>query len=423
MGKLKDIELQAWVRAGKPIAGKSDGDGLTFTLSAKGTASWVFRYRYGGKQRELSIGHYPTITLKRARELANDARSKVAEGVDVARAKQEHLMALATADTVKDLCDEYYSRSVVGQIKRPEIIREAIDNDLIAKLGRMRIAEVKPMDVDLMIRAIVDRGSPVMANRVLQITKSVFNYAIRRHWIEQNPAAAFRSKDAGGKQEARQRALSGDELVQLFKAFRDAGPEYRIYDLAIKLLLITAVRKGELIAAPWSEFDLEANEPVWVIPKSRIKNEKHMVAREFTVPLPPAAIEWLNEIKRITPASCYVFPARRSNGKPHMGLETLNSVKEFLKHGGIEYFTIHDMRRTARTHLARLGVSPHVAERCLNHKLPGINDTWLWSSSPYPSASGYAYGFHGGHGRIQEGDLKDSNAVVCVSGQRAARLP
>lgn len=376
MGKLKDIELQAWVRAGKPLAGKSDGDGLTFTLSAKGTATWVFRYRYGGKQRELTIGNYPLISLKHARELAGEARLKVATGLDVARAKQEQIRTMDKADTVKDLCDEYYNRTVKDRIKRPDIIREALDNDVIPKLGRLRMTEVKPLDIDRMIRAIVERGSLVMANKVLQITKAVFDYAIRRHWVEQNPAAAFTSKDAGGKQQARQRTLSADELVQLFKALREAGAEYRIYDLAIKLLLVTAVRKGELIAAPWSEFDLDAKDPVWVIPKSRIKTEQHMISREFTVPLPAVAVEWLREVKRITPASQYVFPARRSNGKPHMGLETLNSVKEFINHGGIEYFTIHDLRRTARTHLARLGVAPHVAERCLNHKLPGINDTY-----------------------------------------------
>ena len=375
MGQLKHIEIQAWIRAGKPIAGKSDGDGLTFTLSANLTASWVFRYRLGGKQREMTLGNYPTITLKKARELATDARGRVQQGVDVAREKKEQKISLTTAGTVKQLCEEFYERTVEGKIKRPDIIREQLDGDLIPKLGRMRIAEVKPMDIDGMIRAILERGSPVMANRVLATTKAVFSYAIRRHWIEQNPAAAFRRADAGGEEKARTRALSDEELVALFKALQAAGSAFRIYDLAVKLLLVTGVRVSELIEAPWAEFDLEADEPVWRIPAGRIKTRKEMALRDFTIPLSPVVVEWLREIKRLSVASDYVFPARRRVSKLTMSPATMNWALGEVKHG-LEHFTLHDLRRTARTHLARLGVSPHVAERCLNHKLPGINDTY-----------------------------------------------
>lgn len=375
MGKLKDIEIQAWIRAGKPIAGKSDGDGLTFTLSANLTASWVFRFRLGGKQREMTIGNYPTITVKKARELATDARAKVQQGIDVARAKRDHKISLTTAGTVKELCEEYYERTIEGRIKRPDIIRERLDGDLIPKLGRLRIAEVKPLDVDSMIRAIVDRGAPVMANRVLATTKAVFDYAIRRHWIEQNPAAAFRRVDAGGEEKARTRALSDAELVKLFQALQDTGSAFRVYDLAVKLLLVTAVRVSELIEAPWEEFDLEADEPVWRIPAGRIKTRREMVLSDFTIPLPPVVVEWLREIKRLSVASDYVFPARRRVSKPTMSPATMNWALGEVNHG-LEHFTLHDLRRTARTHLARLGVATHVAERCLNHKLPGINDTY-----------------------------------------------
>lgn len=370
MGKLKDIEVQAWIRAGKPIAGKSDGGGLTFTLSARGTASWVFRYRLGGKQRELTIGNYPTITLKRARELATDARAKVQQGIDVAREKREQIIALTTAGTVEQLCKEFYERTVLGRVKRPDIVKEMLDRDLIPKLGRLRIAEVKPLDVDGMICAIVDRGAPVMANRVLATTKAVFDYAIRRHWIEQNPAAAFSRKDAGGEESGRKRSLSDEELVKLFQSLRDAGPVFRIYDLATKLLLVTAVRVSELIEAPWSEFDLDGDAPLWRLPAARTKTD-----REFTIPLPPAAVEWLGEIKRMSVASEYVFPARRRMGKPTMSPATLGWAMGEIKHG-LEHFTLHDLRRTARTHLAALGVAPYVAERCLNHRLSGMNDKY-----------------------------------------------
>lgn len=371
MNKLKDMEIQAWIRAGKPIAGRSDGGGLTFTLSARGLASWVFRYRLGGKQRELTIGNYPSISLKAARILADEARTRVKKDkVDVAREKQEQLMALATAGTVKELCIEFYERTVLGRVKRPDIVKEMLDKNIVPKLGRLRITEVKPLDIDGMIMAIVDRGAPVMANRVLATTKAVFNYAIRHHWIEQNPAAAFSRKDAGGEECGRKRALSDGELVKLFQAIRDAGPVFRIYELAMKLLLTTAVRVSELIEAAWSEFELESGEPVWRLPAARTKTDNG-----FTIPLPAAAVEWLREIKRTSITSDYVFPARRRVGKPTMSPATMNWAMGEIKHG-LEHFTLHDLRRTARTHLAAIGVAPHVAERCLNHKLPGMNDKY-----------------------------------------------
>lgn len=302
MGKLSDVQLRHWVKAGKPITGAADGDGLTFTLSAKGAARWVFRFRYGAKQRELTLGRYPDFGVKEARKLATEARNRVHHGVDVARQKQLEKAAHAAAGTVKELCDQYFERMVAGKIKRPEMIRAMFDNDLIKVLGHLRIAEVKPMDVDRLIKSIVDRGAPIMANRTLQITKSLFDFAVRRHWVEQNPAAAFRRADAGGEEKARERALSDAEIAKLFAAFEQAGSKFRLYALAVRLLLLTAVRKTELIAAPWVEFDLAGG--LWVLPKDRTKTK-----REFTIPLPAAAIGWLNEIKRLFPASDYVLPS------------------------------------------------------------------------------------------------------------------
>lgn len=367
MGKLSDVQLRAWMRAGQKVV-KSDGDGLTFTLSNKGTAAWVLRYRFGGKQRELTLGRYPDISLTRAREIAASRRVEVQQGIDVARAKQDARAALSAAGTVQELCNEFYVRTILGKVKRPDIVKDMLDADLTKVLGRKRIADVKPIDIDKMIQGIVARGAPIMANRVLAITKAVFDYAIRRHWAERNPAAAFRRKDAGGEEAARTRALSDAEIVALFAAFKTAGPAFRLYDLAVRLLLITAVRKTELIEAPWAEFDLDNG--LWKIPPERTKT-----AREFVIPLPAVAVEWLQEIKRSTPDSDFVFPAKRRTGKSTMSPETMNWALGTLNHGLI-HFTLHDLRRTARTHLAALGVSPHIAERCLNHKLPGIIDVY-----------------------------------------------
>ena len=371
-GVLTDVQIRHWIKAGLPVA-KSDGAGLTFTLSAKGTAAWVLRYRIGGKQKELTLGNYPDLTLTKAREHAAAKRVAVQQGVDVAQAEQARKVAMTAAGTVKELCDEYFARTVKGRIKRPDLVRSILDQDVIRAMGKSRISDVKPVDVDRMVAGIVRRGSPIMANRVLTTTKAVFDYAIRRHWIEYNPAAAFSRKDAGGEEKARTRALTDTEITTLIKAFDAAGPVFRPYALAVRLLLLTAVRRSELIEAPWLEFDLERG--LWAIPAERQKTGEKSGGKDFVVPLTPLAVEWLAELKMVGCGNDYVFPAKRRGTRATLSPNTVNWALNQIDHG-LEPFTLHDLRRTARTHLAMLGIKPHIAERCLNHRLPGINDVY-----------------------------------------------
>lgn len=371
-GVLTDVQLRHWVKAKEPVA-KSDGSGLTFTLSSKGAASWVLRYRFGGRQKEVTLGTYPDMSLNKAREIAAVKRVEVQQGVDLAVAKQTRKAEAAAPDTVKNLCNEFYDRTVANRIERPDLVREKLDNDVIRCLGAKKIKDVTPMDVDRMISGIVERGSPVMANRVLSLTKAVFDYAIRRHWIQANPASAFKLHDAGGAEKARERALDDADITAVFKAFEKAGPVFRPYALAVRLLLLSAVRKSELIEAPWVEFDLDGG--VWVLPKQRQKTGGDDGAKDFVIPLTPYAIESLNELRLYIGKSDYLFPAKRRTEKLTLSPNTINWALKEIAHG-VAHFSVHDLRRTARTHLAKLGILPHVAERYLNHKLPGINDTY-----------------------------------------------
>jgi site-specific recombinase XerD len=218
-----------------------------------------------------------------------------------------------------------------------------------------------------MLRAVVKRGAPTIANDVLRWVRRMFDYAIKRHLVRFNPAAAFDLADAGGKELARERALSRDELVTLFEAMRQAKGFSVQNELTVKLLLLLAVRKGELIAARWDEFELEADPPVWHLPGIRTKT-----GQPLDIPLPTMAVEWLQKLKELACNSTYVLPARKLQTRmvPHVCESTLGVAMGKVKHG-LPHFTVHDFRRTARTYLAALGVEPHVAERCLNHKLKG----------------------------------------------------
>src|SRR5262245_61052081 len=131
MAKLTDVQIRNWVRSGSPVA-RSDGGGLTFTLSAKGTASWVVRYRYGGRPRELTLGRSPHMGSAKARELASAARARIQQGTDVARDKQTNNAERAAARTFRELANSYMASAFPGMAATTiQHRRRHIEKDLL----------------------------------------------------------------------------------------------------------------------------------------------------------------------------------------------------------------------------------------------------------------------------------------------------
>lgn len=374
MGKLSDIQIRNWIRDGERFAAKADGGGLYLRFRATDAApAWLFRYRFAGKARAMLVGGYGVLSLADARKEARRLAAQVALGVDVAGEKQSRkaeavaqIEAKARVVTVGALADDYFERMIAGRWKHPNIVRARIERDIRPAIGSMAVDAVRPADIDELLRAVVDRGAPTMANDVLRWLRRMFDFAVKRHLCQFNPAAAFDLNDAGGKEEARDRALSRDELVTFLRAMREAKGFSVENGIAVRLLLLLAVRKQELTAAQWEEFDLNA--AVWNLPAERTKT-----GAALSIPLPDVAVGWLQTLKRLAGGSAYVFPARKMQHRmmPHIHENTLNVALSKVAHG-LERFTIHDLRRTARTHLAALGVPPHVAEKVLNHKLKGV---------------------------------------------------
>ncbi len=377
MGKLTDIQIRGWVKAGEHFDAKSDGDGLYLRFSKiDATPLWRFRYRIDGKARIMNIGSYGTLSLADARKTVKELRARVSLGYDVAGEKQERkreatakIEAEKLAYTVAQLADEYFTRNILCRWKHPNIVRSRIERDIKPSIGKLAVEDVKPTHIDAMVQKVVKRGAPTVANDVLRWTRRIFDFAIKRNMIQYNPAAAFDLSDAGGKEETRKRNLTRDELVKLFEAMRDAKGFSIENLLTVKLLLLLAVRKQELTAARWEEFDLD--KAVWYLPGERTKT-----GEASDIPLPSAAVDALRELQRLACGSDWVLPARKAqvNMLPHIHENTLNvalsKVKPLMP--GVEPFVIHDFRRTARTQLAALGVVPHIAERCLNHKVMGV---------------------------------------------------
>ena len=365
MGKLADTQLKAWVRAGKPIAGKSDGKGLTFTLSKAGTAAWVLRYRYKGRQREYSIGNYPDIPLTDAREMATSLRGRVQKGEDIAATKQaEKALEDVSAGTFDVLAKEWMQREMSAAMEKR--VEATFKRYVFPVLGKLTPDDVHPQHIDRVLRNIVESGAPTVSNDVLRYLKRLFSYARKRRIVSDNPAADFDYKDAGGKENKRTRALSLDEIKTFLKAMRASPTLGRDNELAFRLLLLLGVRKAELLKAAWTEFDLD--NALWHLPEGRTKTSE-----AITIPLAPLAVELLRELEIRAAGSAWVFPARRTGTRKqgHISVDTLNLAQTRVHHG-LPHFTVHDLRRTLRTQLGALGIAPHIAERALNHKLTGV---------------------------------------------------
>ena len=378
MAKLTDLGIKKLIRGGERFAGMSDEDckGLYLCWPEKYAAPfWRFRYKMDGKAKALGLGGYETVGLAEARKTAREMRARVLLGYDPALEKQERKTAnkareeeLKSLRTVAELTEEYIKRNVDAKLKRPENIRQRLEKHVKqSSIGGLYVEQVKPLHIDGLIQGIVQQGKMRLANDLLRSLKRIFGYGVTRHYLSYNPASAFRSQDAGGKELSRERALSLEEIGLLLAAMKDAPHFAQENEMAVRLLLLLGVRKMELLAATWDEFDLDAG--VWNIPALRSKNE-----RAVRVPLHTAAVELFQVLKVLACGSGFVFPRRAgTDGRDrYMAESTLNTALYGLKHGIEEGFTVHDFRRTVRTQLAALNIPPHIAERCLNHKIAGV---------------------------------------------------
>ena len=376
-----DRSLRSWLAAG-PVD-KSVGDGLTFVASAasaaQGKASWVLRYRYGARQREKVLGRYPDLTLKQARERARADRALLQQGHDLAALKRQAQQQALEAIDVEELGRLWMLRYIEGRHKHPNVVARVLKNHVYPVIGKLLAREVRPMHIDQVLTRTVAGGAPTVANDELRYMVRMFDFAVKRHWIEHNPAASFDLSDAGGTERSRERWLDADDLKALAAAMRSTPNFGRINELSVWLLLALCVRKMELLSAKWCDFDFAGK--VWTL-----KDEQTKTKAAIEIPLAAPVISWLAEVKVHACGSEHLFPARRlvrsRLGQPtrnrfaHVGPDTLNVALARLSLTEVEHFTVHDMRRTARTHLAALGIDRFTAERALNHKLRGVEGTY-----------------------------------------------
>lgn len=357
-GKLTNIAIRNAKPGAKPIR-LFDGRGLYLEISPAGGKHWRLKYRYGGKEKRLALGSYPTITLAEARESSEAARKLLASGLDPSAAKKEaKVVQRAAVETFELVAEEWFAKfRHTWADNTAETVISRLRKDIFPFIGLRPIGEVTAMELLSVVRRIEARGAVETARRDLQKCGQVLAYAVATGRALRNVAVDLRGAIAPPKKRHFASIHEPKEIGALLRAI-DGYQGSAITRCALKLAPLTFVRPGELRHAEWVEIDLETAE--WRIPAARMKmREKHIV------PLSRQAIEALLELHPLTGAGCYVFPGERSRTRP-MSENTVLAALRRLGYGAGE-MTGHGFRSMASTILHEQGWHSDAVERQLAH--------------------------------------------------------
>ena len=336
----------------------ADQGGLYLHISAHGGKSWRYDYRLHGRRETLTIGAYPELALAEARERHMRARKRVAQGESPAQQKRTDKRAAveAAAGTFRAVADEWYGAKAQHRSGSwRESIRRWLDKELYPIIGNRRLGDITPADVLDIMRRVADRGAARTASYVRLVVSQVYQHAIRNLRAEYDPAQSLRGALVMPEVEHHAPLLSRD--IPAFIETLDAYPGRLQTKLGVKLLLLTFVRKQELMQATWDEVDFAG--AAWRIPAHRMKmRDPHIV------PLSRQALECFRDLKEVACGSQYVLPHHGALDKP-MSATTINKAFERMGYQG--RFTPHGLRATASTLLNEMGFRPDVIERQLAH--------------------------------------------------------
>jgi integrase len=361
--KLTDLAV---ARAKPPASGRVEIwdamlPGFGLRISDKGTKSWVVMYRVRRSSaglRRATLGRYPVISLAKARERARCIFEAAFDGVDPT---EMQLPARDQAPTFDKVAEQFITR--YAKPKNRGWHRQQVDlaREFAPYWGKRPIDTITRRDVLDVLDRISDRSSPLRANRHLALIRKLFNWCLERGVLETSPAANVKPP---GREVSRDRVLSDDEIRSVWVCCDAVGHPF---GAIFKLLLVTAQRREEVGRMRWVDLDLGKGS--WTIPRERSKND---VANE--VPLSPLALAIIKELPRFG-GEDLVFSASNGSGQPASGYSKakLRLDRMIAARRAAEGFPempewwLHDLRRTAASGMARLGVAPHLIERVLNH--------------------------------------------------------
>jgi integrase len=353
------------LRNAKPQATKYklyDDSGLLVVITPTGGKLWRFKYRFGGAEKELSLGAYPDVSLRDARARRDEARSQIAAGADpgLEKKRKKAAAALVAANTFKAIADEFVQKREQEGMADATMIKLRWFNSLLEKdVGYRPVTEIEPMELLAAIKKIEKLGNHETAKRVRAFAARVFRYAVITGRCRFNPAADLGEALIAPKVKHHAAIIEPEEVGRLLRAI-DTYRGHGLSPLALKMLPHVFVRPGELRHAEWDEFDLE--KAVWRIPAAKMK-----MRYDHTVPLSTQVLAILNEAAQCRGRSKYVFPAVSSWQNP-MAENTLNVALRRMGFTADE-MTSHGFRSTASSLLNESGLwSPDAIERALAHQ-------------------------------------------------------
>ncbi len=339
----------------------TDGNGLFLFVTPAGVRLWRLKYRFAGKERSLSIGPYPAVTIKMARKACEEAKAQLAAGVDPSQAKRTAKLEAqaATLHTFQVIAEEYIAK-LVRENRAGRTLAKVEWLLSLAKdsIGHRPVRDISAADVLEALRKVESRGRHETAKRLRSTIGAVFRYAIATARAENDPTFALKGALTRPVVRSRPAITEKRALGALLRAI-DGFDGQPTTCAALKLLALLAPRPGELRLAHWREFDLDAG--IWTIPAARMK-----MRREHRVPLPRQAIAVLRELHAITGAGELVFPSIRTASRP-ISENTLNAALRRIGYAKDEV-TSHGFRATFSTLANESGKwNPDAIERALAH--------------------------------------------------------
>jgi integrase len=343
-----------------------DSGGLYLEVSPAGGKWWRWKYRFGGKEKRVSFGVYPDVSLKAARAKRDDARQKLAHGIDPGQARKAEKVAQAGEESFEAIAREWHARFSPGwAASHGDRILRRLENDIFPWLGKRPIAEIKAPELLAVLRRIESRGALETTHRAMQNCGQVFRYAVATGRAERDPIADLRGALPPPKEKHHASIIEPKRVAELLRAI-DSYQGFFATKCALRLAPLVFVRPGELRKGQWSEIDLDKGE--WRIPAERMKTrEQHIV------PLSRQAVEILRELEPLTNrpmasrpnVPCYIFPSARTRERPM----SENAILAALRRMGYtkDEMTGHGFRSMASTLLHEQGWNHQVIERQLAH--------------------------------------------------------
>lgn len=375
---LSDTWLKANHKKERPkTETKSDRDGLSVRISPKGKITFQLRYRHDGNQKRIDLGTYPNITLKQARSEVTSLRERLEKGHDPKTVKALERTAIVKAVSFEDVTRAWYLSDCEGRVSNAPEILKSFELHIFPTYGDLPANQITTRHWYDLLEPLANK-KPSIAKRVIIYGKQIYRWAVRREMLEYNPMADISSaRDLRIKEKQGSRILDDSELGLIWEAIEQSNIAHR-NRLFLKLALVYGCRGNELRTAEKGHFDFKGK--IWTIPTEFHKTGKSSDKPPLFRPIIPATEPWFREVMDLSNSDTLLFTSTRTDGpmkRTSSSVLPYNLMQWIRKNKGInmEHWSLHDLRRTARTNWSSI-TSRDIAEMMLGHVLPGVQGVY-----------------------------------------------